>query len=352
MCQCLVAFPQMCWPGSMRFNMKYVMEAKAGVFYYRRNGRYWGRLPGLPGSVEFATEYERINSTFSNQGSSAVIPGTFNHLVVQYLSSAEYTNRLKPKTQKAYRYDLDILRSAFGTCRVEEITMPYILSLRDKFASTPGKVNTLVRTMRVVYGWGIARGLAKANPADLKSAGVKKLAVGEHKPWSPEAIAKFRAEGQPHLVLAMELGLYLGQRQGDLIRMRWDDIKDGIAHVVQEKTGKELWVPVAGRLAEVLREAPRHATTILVNSKNVPWRTANVLAQAFGDEMKALGLGGLVFHGLRKTAAVNLADLGCSTKQIAAVTGQSDQMVEHYTKGADQKRLAKAAIVKLNRGGK
>ncbi len=66
--------------------------------------------------------------------------------------------------------------------------------------------------------------------------------------------------------------------------------------------------------------------------------------------MKRLGLN-VVFHGLGKTAAVMLADVGCTTKQIAAVTGQLDNMVSHYTKGADQKRLAAAAIIKLERTG-
>lgn len=64
--------------------------------------------------------------------------------------------------------------------------------------------------------------------------------------------------------------------------------------------------------------------------------------------MSRLGLD-VVFHGLRKTTAVVLAEAGCSTKQIAAITGQSDQMVEHYAKMADRERLAEAAVTKLER---
>lgn len=91
---------------------------------------------------------------------------------------------------------------------------------------------------------------------------------------------------------------------------------------------------------------PRQAVTVLVSSKGVPWRTANVLAQAFGAELTRLGIKA-VFHGLRKTTAVVLAEAGCSTKQISAITGQSDQMVEHYAKMADRERLAQAAVTKL-----
>ena len=68
----------------------------------------------------------------------------------------------------------------------------------------------------------------------------------------------------------------------------------------------------------------------------------------FGAVMKDAGLMGLTFHGLRYTAAANLAEAGCSNKEIAAITGhRSLAMIEKYTRGADQERLAGAAIVKL-----
>jgi hypothetical protein len=38
---------------------------------------------------------------------------------------------------------------------------------------------------------------------------------------------------------------------------------------------------------------------------------------------------------------------GCSDAETAAITGQSRDMVEHYAKQVNQKRLAAAAILKL-----
>jgi len=64
--------------------------------------------------------------------------------------------------------------------------------------------------------------------------------------------------------------------------------------------------------------------------------------------MKAAGLTGLTFHGLRYTAAANLAEVGCSLKEIASVTGhKSLGMIEKYSRDADQRRLAGAAIHRL-----
>jgi hypothetical protein len=55
-----------------------------------------------------------------------------------------------------------------------------------------------------------------------------------------------------------------------------------------------------------------------------------------------------VFHDLRKSAAVKLAEAGCTDAEI---TGQTRQMVEHYIKAVGQKRLALAAICKWKAAG-
>jgi len=55
-----------------------------------------------------------------------------------------------------------------------------------------------------------------------------------------------------------------------------------------------------------------------------------------------------VLHGLRKTAARMLAEAGCSVHEIMSVTGhKSISEVERYTRSAHQKKLASAAILKL-----
>lgn len=69
----------------------------------------------------------------------------------------------------------------------------------------------------------------------------------------------------------------------------------------------------------------------------------------FADVIAKAGLpDDCVLHGLRKTAARTLAEAGCSELEIQSVTGHvSGRMVAHYTKGADQRKRATAAITKL-----
>jgi len=57
-----------------------------------------------------------------------------------------------------------------------------------------------------------------------------------------------------------------------------------------------------------------------------------------------IGAQAFVIHGWRYTAAVQLAEAGCSDSEIQAVTGHATlAMVQKYRDGANQKRLSKKA---------
>ncbi len=68
---------------------------------------------------------------------------------------------------------------------------------------------------------------------------VKKLKGGApNPPWSWEAICLFRDTARADLWHAAALALYSGQRQGDALKMRRNDIRKGLIAVEQEKTGR------------------------------------------------------------------------------------------------------------------
>jgi hypothetical protein len=56
-----------------------------------------------------------------------------------------------------------------------------------------------------------------------------------------------------------------------------------------------------------------------------------------------------VFHGFRKSVVVFLLEAGCSDAEAAAITGQSRQMLEHYSRQVNQQKLARAAVLKCGR---
>jgi integrase len=146
--------------------------------------------------------------------------------------------------------------------------------------------------------------------------------------------------------------------------MDWSDIEGRLISVVQTPPNKRLWIPIHRELREVLtaieaRERKRSDNvvamqrldgTILTNSRGKPWTrdgfNASWQDELNRSEMTALRERRFVFHGLRKSAVVFLLEAGCTDAETAAITGQSRDMVEHYAKQVNQKRLAAAAILK------
>ena len=51
-----------------------------------------------------------------------------------------------------------------------------------------------------------------------------------------------------------------------------------------------------------------------------------------------------VFHGLRKSAVVMLLEAGCEVAEVAAITGQSLAMVQHYAADINRRRMASSTL--------
>jgi integrase len=98
-----------------------------------------------------------------------------------------------------------------------------------------------------------------------------------------------------------------------------------------------------------LAAAPAGHLAFLVTEQGRPFASGTAFYNWFKDCAAKAGVArGLSPHGLRKATARRLAEAGCTPHQIAAITGhQSLKEVERYTRGADQRRLAASAVVRL-----
>ena len=318
------------------------VTAKGHIYhYYRRGGVRWARLSGEPGTGAFAATYERAVALYEGRRADAMRPGSFGALVVSYLKSADYKG-LGDRTRVEYRRHLDAMTSRWRDLplqlgKVDAVTRKHILEYRDEFADSPSVGNARVKVLRLLLSFAVDRGLMTANP----SLRIKRMAEGEYEPW-PEAIIKqFRgSEPAPEILLAFEIALHTGQRMGDLVRMLWSQFDGEGFQVRQGKTGVRLWVPCHPDLEPVLSAAPKRAAVILTTPTGRAW-TTNTLSHDFREATRGAGIEGYVFHGLRKTAAVKLAEAGFGEEQIKSVCGwKSTSMVQHYTKGASQKVVA------------
>ena len=129
-----------------------------------------------------------------------------------------------------------------------------------------------------------------------------------------------------------------------MVKMVRSQFKDNEITLRQEKTDTPLVIPIHPDLAKVLASASRSHMAFLVTERGAPFTHAG-FGNWFRDCCNKAGLPHCSAHGLRKAAATRLADAGCSAHQIAAITGHASlREVEHYTKAAEQKRLARQAM--------
>ena len=91
--------------------------------------------------------------------------------------------------------------------------------------------------------------------------------------WTEEQIAQFEAA---HPIgsrerLAFALGLYTGQRRGDVVTMGRQHIRGGLIHVTQQKTGKVLAIPIHPELQAILATVPATQMTFVQTLRGKPF---------------------------------------------------------------------------------
>ena len=213
-----------------------------------------------------------------------------------------------------------------------------MIRLRDANADKAYFANYSLRVLRVLMEHCVDLGWRDSNPA----RGVPELKTQkkpEREPWPRELLDAYRAacaiDTRERLV--MELCVGTGQRIGDVLAMRWSNIEGGAVWVRQSKTSKELWVPILPELQAALDAASRHSVFILTNERGANQWSYRGASAAVRKVREKIGPLGLRHPLLACNAACELLEAGCGDDLIAAVTGQSPAMVQHYTKKVRQK---------------
>jgi integrase len=270
----------------------------------------------------------------------------FDDVADAYMRTPKFRG-LALNTKRIYGDGLVTLLDTFSTMPVHIIDRPMVIDFRDRHYDQPGKCKLALSTLSNVLGFAFDRGWVNGNVAK----GIGDLPPSEpHKRWSLEEVDRFLATAPTHLVTAVTLALYTGQRRSDLVKIRWADYNGRTIYVKQKKTGKELWIPVHPRLKTHLDAIGQHGEMIALTSTGERWQ-ADYLRAVVLAHCRKVGLLGRTIHGLRKTTASVLGEMGCTVLQIMAITGHSSiKEVMRYTEEVEQRRLADQAMKKWSDG--
>lgn len=192
-------------------------------------------------------------------------------MIAAYLAHSRFL-RLAAATQRDYERHLDAVRRDFAGAEVHEVDPVVIDAYRERLLRDgmgERQAAYRIQVMRLLWRWGRGTGwVTGAVPIVGTGIRTKRRRVT---PWD---LADLRAivAAEPYPIgLAVRLGLYTMQREGDLLRIGRDDLSGNVLHVVQGKTATELFLPVHPWLMAALDAAPERGATFLATRHGEPY---------------------------------------------------------------------------------
>lgn len=222
-------------------------------------GSYWYKPPGDAKRVrvckvgEESTLYRYVADKMEPTGDLIYMREIFDRYEKEELP------KLAPKTQVDYRRIIYKLREVFGDMKPDDVEPRHVGALLH---STEHKVaaNRLVSVLSAVFSKARGRWyVCKNNPC----TNVERNETSPRDRYiSDEEYKAVYELASPRLQIAMDLAYLTGQRQGDLLALKWEHVHTiGVPRdewgvfFQQGKTGKRLMVNISPELEEVLKRA-------------------------------------------------------------------------------------------------
>lgn len=322
-------------------------RAKGKTYAYFNTGRkvngktVYAALPPF-GSVGF---YDSYASFIGSRTKRETVAYTVADLCAAYENSDVFKQKAKG-TQATYGITLKRIRDELGRAPMDRVERKHIRHILDNRITGNASRNLFLAVVSVIFKYARQRDMTQANPTDA----IEQYETGTHEPWPEELLAAALESDNDRVRLAVHLLYYTGQRIGDVLKMRWSDVRDGAIIVTPQKTArfkKMLRIPMHSALEAELARTAKTGITILAGRLGRPL-AIETLRKNLQDFAKEAGFK-IVPHGLRKNAVNSLLEAGCTPHEVAAITLQSFQMIELYARKVSQHRLGEAAILKLER---
>jgi len=279
------------------------------------HGAYWFRPPSgenirlatLGDEVTMYREYAKHLEPVTHARTDT-LNDCFNRYVLEVLPG------LAPRTQKDYLRHIAVLREVFGHMAPNEVQPRDVGRFLDV---QTGKIqkNRQVAVLSAVYSKMVGRWYcAERNPCTHveRNEGRRRTRY-----VSDAEYATVRAAMPPRVQIAMDLALLTGQRQGDLLALRWAQVSEEGIFFQQGKTGKKLLVGLSPALSEVLERAKRLLPNLpreyVLRTRNGSPYAGEGFRAIWQRRMRRLVASGAVerftFHDLRAKAVSDSATL-------------------------------------------
>ena len=332
------------------------MSRGDGTIYQRKDSRFWWASYYVQGKrysestghtdKDKARAYLRERQVESNKGLLRR-PGraTFAHLKAGLVG---HYRRNRRKSIKRVERALVHLERHLGHLRAQEITTAVARAYTEKRLeekAAPATINrelaALRKALRLAHADRIISELPALRECFLAEDNVRRGFL------SDKGYAKLRAELPPHLRPLLDAGYVTGWRKSELLSRKWSHIElaarsgqiiGGRIRLepgeTKNKRGREfpLVGPLLTAIAEQLeqKEETEKRTGRIIEPLFFHYGTGKAVRDFYGSWRKATeaaGVGGLLFHDLRRSAARNLIRAGVSEREAMELLGHRTRSI-------------------------
>lgn len=322
--------------------------SKRTYFYHRATGQ---RLTGKPGSAEFVQAYAAAEKLLQDR-----YAGTFTNLIREYLFSVKFEG-LADSTKAEYRRMLTKIEARFGDMPLAALQDHRVRrDFTDWHEATarghgPREADNRMSVLSAVLSWAVRKAIIPQNHA----TGFERLHSADRSEmiWLPEQIAALEIAAPEEVRRVMVVAYHTGLRQAAILRLCWSNIErdtQGQLWIKPPRTRKRtpIAIPCTEALQGELEAWERDSAVILKTKTGLPWKSRHFKSE-WKKASDAAGIEDLHFHDLRGTAVTMLAEAGCSTAEIASISGHSQRSAQNILDRylARTRDLAGNAIARL-----
>lgn len=254
-----------------------------------------------------------------------------------------------PKTAKDQERIATAMSKRLAEFAPRQITTPVCAAYLKTYASQPRTHNMHRSMLRQVLAFAAIEGLREGhNPLDnipQRKTSRRARIVTDDEVKAMKASALLQSRNGEALVQMIDLAMLTGQRIGDVIRMRWQDVTDAGVLVRQGKTGERLlieWTPALRAAVQACASGDKIGH--LLKTQSGKGYTYAGIRSAWDRAAERAGIEDLHIHDLRGRAGVDaLEGDGQNIKAAQKLLGHSSEaMTRHYVDGKFAKRVKAA----------
>lgn len=283
---------------------------KHGAYYYVKNNK-WTRLGSNLHDALIA--YAR-HVALPTEGVPSLIEKAMPFIL----------EKVSESTQKQYLYCERILKEMFAEFSPDQVTHGTVVRMMDMWRHSPSTANRLLTVLKQVFQWALDREIVDRNPCES----VRRISQEPRdRLISPEEYRRIYKEAAPWLQVTMDLCYLTGQRIGDILLIKHEDLQPEGIYFEQKKTGHKLTVAWTEDLKNVVQraikiaEGSRESPYLLPTKKGTPRFHSNVW-RVFKDACRRAQVDDVTLHDLRAMSGTYAEKQGLDP---SALLGHTDK---------------------------